>query len=60
MDEDAPLDMRMDRTGGKTARDIVNGYSREELYRVIHTYGEERFANNNCETYCGGAGKTSD
>lgn len=46
MDEDAPLDMRMDRTGGKTARDIVNGYSREELYRVIHTYGEERFANN--------------
>lgn len=41
---DAPLDMRMDQRQTKTARDIVNGYTEEELYRVIRDYGEERFA----------------
>lgn len=45
MDENALLDMRMDQSNEKTAADIVNGYSQEELYRVIRTYGEERFAN---------------
>ena len=40
----APLDMRMDRTQEFTAMDVVNGYSEEELYRVIKTYGEERWA----------------
>ena len=29
-----------------TARDIVNGYSEAELYRVIRDYGEDRFAKN--------------
>ena len=43
---DAPLDMRMDRRQALTARDIVNGYSEGELYRVIRDYGEERFAAN--------------
>ena len=43
---DAPLDMRMDRRQTLTARDIVNGYSEGELYRVIRDYGEERFAAN--------------
>ena len=43
---DAPLDMRMDQRQTKTARDIVNGYSEKELYRVIHDLGEERFAGN--------------
>ncbi len=42
--EDAPLDMRMDTRQELTARDIVNGYSERELYRVIRDYGEERFA----------------
>lgn len=42
--EDAPLDMRMDRTQGLSAADIVNTYSEEELRRVIRDYGEERFA----------------
>ena len=42
--EDAPLDMRMDRTQGLNAADIVNTYSEEELRRVIRDYGEERFA----------------
>lgn len=46
MNEDALLDMRMDQSSGKTAEDIVNQYSQDELYRVIHTYGEERFAKN--------------
>jgi 16S rRNA (cytosine1402-N4)-methyltransferase len=41
---DAPLDMRMDQEEQKTARDIVNEYSEEELYRMIRDYGEDRFA----------------
>ncbi len=41
---DAPLDMRMDTSGGKTARDVVNEYSESELKKVIYEYGEERFA----------------
>jgi 16S rRNA (cytosine1402-N4)-methyltransferase len=44
--EDAPLDMRMDQRQTQTAKDIVNGYSEAELYRVIRDYGEERFARN--------------
>jgi 16S rRNA (cytosine1402-N4)-methyltransferase len=42
--QDAPLDMRMDRTAELTAADIVNGYSAAELARVLRVYGEERFA----------------
>ena len=42
--QDAPLDMRMDRTAGRTAADIVNGYPPAELARILHEYGEERFA----------------
>lgn len=41
---DAPLDMRMDPTGGRTAEDVVNGYSAPDLARVLREYGEERFA----------------
>jgi len=41
---DAPLDMRMDLTGDRTAADIVNGYPAAELARVLRDYGEERFA----------------
>jgi len=44
--EDAPLDMRMDQRQSMTAKDIVNGYSETELYRVIRDYGEDRFAKN--------------
>jgi 16S rRNA (cytosine1402-N4)-methyltransferase len=42
--QDAPLDMRMDRTKDRTAADIVNGYPAAELARVLRDYGEERFA----------------
>lgn len=41
---DAPLDMRMDRSSGKTAYDVVNGYSEAELADVIFRYGEERLS----------------
>lgn len=44
--EDALLDMRMDNRQEKTARDIVNCYSEQELYRVIRDYGEDSFAKN--------------
>ena len=44
--EDAPLDMRMDKAGTLTAREIINGYSVEELTRILKCYGEEKFAGN--------------
>lgn len=43
---DTELDMRMDRRSGLNAKDIVNGYSESELFRVIRDYGEEPFAKN--------------
>lgn len=36
----APLDMRMNQTAKRTAADIVNGYSEEELAKVLWLYGE--------------------
>lgn len=39
-----PVDMRMDPTVGRTAADIVNTWSPEELAHCIATYGEERRA----------------
>lgn len=41
---DAPLDMRMDRSGGLTAFDVVNNFPKEELKRILYEYGEERYA----------------
>lgn len=43
---DAPLDMRMDRRQTLTARTIVNEYPEMELYRIIRDYGEDKFAKN--------------
>lgn len=42
--QDAPLDMRMDRTSSLTASDVVNGYDEEELARIFFEYGEERYS----------------
>ena len=42
--QDAPLDMRMDPTTGKTAAELLNTYSVQELTRILSRYGEERFA----------------
>jgi 16S rRNA (cytosine1402-N4)-methyltransferase len=42
---DSPLDMRMDTQSGElTAEYVVNSYSRENLTRIISSYGEERWA----------------
>lgn len=43
---DADLDMRMDRRQSLTAKDIINGYSEQELFRIIRDYGEDNFAKN--------------
>ncbi len=43
---DTPLDMRMDQRQKLTARDIVNRYDEQSLYRVIRDYGEDQFAKN--------------
>ncbi|WP_312178655.1 16S rRNA (cytosine(1402)-N(4))-methyltransferase RsmH [Arthrobacter sp.] len=41
---DAPLDMRMDTSRGRTAADIVNTYDEAELVSIIRRWGEEKFA----------------
>lgn len=41
---DAPLDMRMDRSRGRSAADVVNTYPRDRLARILRQYGEERYA----------------
>lgn len=38
-----PLDMRMDRGGGRSATDLINALSEEELSRYIRDLGEERW-----------------
>ncbi|MBQ9162135.1 MAG: 16S rRNA (cytosine(1402)-N(4))-methyltransferase RsmH [Clostridia bacterium] len=41
---DAKLDMRMDSQASLTAYDVVNGYTEDELRRILFEYGEERFS----------------
>ena len=41
--KDAPLDMRFDQDSNFSAYDVVNGYSEDDLVRIISEYGEERF-----------------
>ncbi|MDR0880006.1 MAG: 16S rRNA (cytosine(1402)-N(4))-methyltransferase RsmH [Clostridioides sp.] len=41
---DAPLDMRMDVRSDFSAYEVVNGYSEDELDRVIKEYGEENWS----------------
>ena len=40
----APLDMRMDQSGGRTAQDLLDTAEERELTRILRAYGEERFA----------------
>lgn len=49
---DAPLDMRMDRSQSFTAGDVVNGYSQEELKRILWDYGEERYSGRIAAAIC--------
>lgn len=41
---DAPMDMRMNEDDALTAYDVVNGYSENDLFRIIKDYGEEKWA----------------
>ena len=41
---DAPLDMRMDKSRGLTALEVVNWWSEDELRHTFYMYGEERFS----------------
>lgn len=41
---EGPLDMRMDPTQGETAADLCNNLPFDDLFELIKTYGEERFA----------------
>ena len=50
--EDVPLDMRMDQRNSRTAKDIVNTYSEQELFQIIRDYGEDRFAKNIAKNIC--------
>ncbi len=49
---DAPLDMRMDASGGITASELVNGADERTLSRIISEYGEERFASRIARFIC--------
>lgn len=42
--QDAPLDMRMDGSTGRSAADLVNSLSEKELEQVLWDFGEERWA----------------
>ena len=42
--KDAPLDMRMDQSSTKTAKEVVNTYTVEELVKIFREYGEEKHA----------------
>lgn len=49
---DAPLDMRMSQDDPLTARDVVNGYSREQLAKIIFEYGEEKYGGRIASAIC--------
>lgn len=42
--QDAPLDMRMNRDNPKTAYDVLNTYSEDELSDIFFRYGEEKWS----------------
>jgi 16S rRNA (cytosine1402-N4)-methyltransferase len=42
--KDAPLDMRMDSTRGRTAADVIAEYDEDRLRRIFQDYGEEKLA----------------
>ena len=42
--KDAPLDMRMDQSADRTARDVIGEYDEAGLRRIFERYGEERLA----------------
>ncbi len=49
---DAPLDMRMNTSSEKSAYDVVNSYSADELTRIFYEYGEEKWSKRIAEFIC--------
>ena len=49
---DTALDMRMDQRNALSAYEVVNDYSEENLSRILHEYGEERFARKIAHNIC--------
>ena len=52
MSPESILDMRMDKTASLTARDIINTYPEEKLYKTIDEYGEEKFSKKIAKNIC--------
>lgn len=52
MQEEADLDMRMDKTSDLTAKEVVNTYTEEEITRILEEYGEEKFAKKIAKNIC--------
>ena len=50
--QEAPLDMRMDKTNDLTAEYIVNNYTQEKLAQIIYEYSEEKFSKNIAKKIC--------
>ena len=50
--DDAPLDMRMDRSQALSAHEIVNAWSEDELNRILRDYGEEKWARQIARVIC--------
>lgn len=42
--KEGPLDMRMDRTLGVSAYDIVNNFEERRLHEIFETFGQEKFS----------------
>ena len=45
MEDDEPLDMRMNQSLNVTAKDLLNALSEKELSTIFKKYGEERYSN---------------
>ncbi len=56
--QDAPLDMRMDRSAVLNAYEVVNNYNERELIRILRDYGEERFASSIASKICAARSQT--
>lgn len=52
MKNEAPLDMRMDKTSDFSAKEVINEYSEENLSEIINKYGEEKFAKKIARNIC--------
>ena len=50
--QNAPLDMRMDRTAELSAYEVVNFYSEARLTEILFEYGEERYARRIAAAIC--------